>query len=81
MNEYGKEYFQGNKNELLKEILQIVENYNSWLYKKIKINGTLKAIFFKKSLSHEVVKNTKVKKRFHRTVYDFKQSKEKNKLT
>jgi len=29
MNEYGKEYFQGNKNELLKEILQIVENYNS----------------------------------------------------
>ena len=29
----------------------------------------------------EVVKNTKVKKRFHRTVYDFKQSKEKNKLT
>ena len=29
----------------------------------------------------EVVKNTKIKKRFHRTVYDFKQSKEKNKLT
>ncbi len=29
MTEYGKEYFQGNKNELLKEILQIVENYNS----------------------------------------------------
>jgi hypothetical protein len=24
-----KEYFQGNKNELLKEIVQIVENYNT----------------------------------------------------
>jgi hypothetical protein len=29
MNEYGKEYFQGNKNELLNEILQIVLNYNT----------------------------------------------------
>jgi len=29
----------------------------------------------------EVVKNTKVKKRFHRTVYDFKQSKDKKKIT
>ena len=29
MNEYGKEYFQGNKNELLNEILQIVINYNT----------------------------------------------------
>jgi hypothetical protein len=29
MNEYGKEYFQGNKNELIKEIVQIVENYNT----------------------------------------------------
>jgi hypothetical protein len=29
----------------------------------------------------EVVKNNKVKKRFHRTVYDFNQSKEKKKLT
>jgi uncharacterized C2H2 Zn-finger protein len=29
MNEYGKEYFQGNRNELLKEILQIVKNYNT----------------------------------------------------
>jgi hypothetical protein len=29
MSEYGKEYFQGNKNELLKEIVQIVENYNT----------------------------------------------------
>ena len=28
MNEYGKEYFQGNKNELLNEILKIVTNYN-----------------------------------------------------
>jgi hypothetical protein len=28
MSEYGKEYFQGNKNELLNEILQIVTNYN-----------------------------------------------------
>jgi hypothetical protein len=30
---------------------QIVENYNTRKYKKIKINGTLKPIFFKKSLS------------------------------
>ena len=29
MNEYGKEYFQGNKNELLIEMLQIVINYNT----------------------------------------------------
>ena len=29
MSEYGKEYFQGNKNELLNEILQIVTNYNT----------------------------------------------------
>ena len=29
MNEYGKEYFQGNRNELLNEILQIVTNYNT----------------------------------------------------
>jgi hypothetical protein len=28
MNEYGKEYFQGDKNELLNEILQIVKHYN-----------------------------------------------------
>jgi hypothetical protein len=28
MNEYGKEYFQGDKNVLLNEILQIVKNYN-----------------------------------------------------
>jgi hypothetical protein len=27
--EYGKEYFQGNKNELLSEILEIVKNYNN----------------------------------------------------
>jgi phenolic acid decarboxylase len=29
MNEYGKEYFQGDKNELLNEILQIVKQYNN----------------------------------------------------
>jgi hypothetical protein len=29
MSEYGKEYFQGNRNELLKEILEIVKNYNN----------------------------------------------------
>ena len=29
MNEYGKEYFQGDRNELLKEILEIVKNYNN----------------------------------------------------
>ena len=29
MKEYGKEYFQGNKNELLNEMLQIVKNYNT----------------------------------------------------
>jgi hypothetical protein len=27
MSEYGKEYFQGNKKELLNEMLQIVTNY------------------------------------------------------
>lgn len=29
MNEYGKEYFQGDRNELLKEILEIVKHYNN----------------------------------------------------
>jgi len=29
MTEYGKEYFQGNKNELLGEIFQIIKNYNN----------------------------------------------------
>ena len=29
MNEYGKEYFKGNRNELLNEIFQIVKNYNN----------------------------------------------------
>jgi DNA repair exonuclease SbcCD ATPase subunit len=29
MKEYGKEYFQGNKNELLNEMLQIIKNYNT----------------------------------------------------
>jgi len=29
MSEYGKKYFQGNKNELFNEILQIVTNYNT----------------------------------------------------
>jgi hypothetical protein len=29
MTEYGKEYFQGNRNELLNEILQIVKHYNN----------------------------------------------------
>ena len=28
MDEYGKEYFQGDKNELLNEMLQIVKHYN-----------------------------------------------------
>lgn len=28
MTEYGKEYFQGDKNELLNEMLQIVKHYN-----------------------------------------------------
>jgi hypothetical protein len=29
MAEYGKEYFQGNKNELLNEMFQIVKHYNN----------------------------------------------------
>jgi hypothetical protein len=29
MTEYGKEYFQDDKNELLNEILQIVKKYNN----------------------------------------------------
>ena len=28
-SEYGKEYFEGNRNELLNEIVQIVKNYNN----------------------------------------------------
>ena len=35
MNEYGKEYFQGDRNELLKEILQIVKNYNTYNIEKL----------------------------------------------
>jgi len=35
MNEYGKEKFQGDKNELLKEILQIVKNYNTYNIEKL----------------------------------------------
>jgi uncharacterized C2H2 Zn-finger protein len=31
MSEYGKEYFQGNRNELLNEILEIVKNYNIYI--------------------------------------------------
>ena len=29
MSEHGKEYFQGNRNELINEIVQIVKNYNT----------------------------------------------------
>ena len=48
---------------------------------EIKISPYMDNLVKKGIDEDEVVKNTKVKKRFHRTVYDFKQSKEKNKLT
>ena len=48
---------------------------------EIKISPYMDNLVKKGTDEDEVVKNTKVKKRFHRTVYDFKQSKEKNKLT
>ena len=48
---------------------------------EIKISPYMDNLVKKGTDEDELVKNTKVKKRFHRTVYDFKQSKEKNKLT
>jgi hypothetical protein len=29
ISEHGKEYFQGDRNELINEIIQIVKNYNN----------------------------------------------------
>ena len=48
---------------------------------EIKISPYMDNLVKKGIDEDEVVKNTKVKKRFHRTVYDFNQSKEKKKLT
>jgi hypothetical protein len=48
---------------------------------EIKISPYMDNLVKKGTDEDEVVKNTKVKKRFHRTVYDFNQSKEKKKLT
>jgi uncharacterized C2H2 Zn-finger protein len=47
----------------------------------IKISPYMDNLVKKGTDEDEVVKNTKIKKRFHRTVYDFNQSKEKKKLT
>jgi len=48
---------------------------------EIKISPYMDNLVKKGTDEDEVVKNTKVKKRFNRTVYDFNQSKEKKKLT
>jgi uncharacterized C2H2 Zn-finger protein len=48
---------------------------------EIKISPYMDNLVKKGTDEDEVVKNTKVKKRFHRTVYDFNQTKEKKKLT
>jgi len=47
----------------------------------IKITPYMDNLVKKGTDEDEVVKNTKIKKRFHRTVYDFDKSKEKKKLT
>ena len=47
----------------------------------IKISPYMDNLVKKGTDEDEVVKNTKIKKRFHRTVYDFDKSKEKKKLT
>jgi hypothetical protein len=48
---------------------------------EIKISPYMDNLVKKGTDEDEVVKNTKIKKRFHRTVYDFDKSKEKKKLT
>jgi hypothetical protein len=49
--------------------------------KEINISPYMNNLVKKGTDENEVVKNTKVKKRFHRTVYDFNQNKENKKLT
>ncbi len=48
---------------------------------EIKISPYMDSLVKKGTDEDEVVKNTKIKKRFHRTVYDFDKNKEKKKLT
>jgi DNA-directed RNA polymerase subunit RPC12/RpoP len=59
-----------------------IDDVNSLIENEdIKISPYMENLIKKGTEEDEVVKNTKVKKRFHRTVYDFNQSKEKKKLT
>ena len=47
----------------------------------IKISPYMKNLIKKGTEEDNIVKDEKVKKRFHRTVYDFNQNKNKNKAT
>jgi hypothetical protein len=49
--------------------------------KEIKITPYMENLIKKGTEEDKVVKDEKVKKRFHRTVYDFNQNKNKNKAT
>ena len=57
------------------DVNNIIEN------EEIKISPYMDTLVKKGIDEDEVVKNTKIKKRFHRTVYDFDKNKDKNKLT
>jgi hypothetical protein len=59
-----------------------IDDVNSLIENEdIKISPYMDNLVKKGTDEDEVVKNTKIKKRFHRTVYDFDKSKEKKKLT
>jgi hypothetical protein len=58
----------------LDDVNNILEN------EEIKISPYMDSLVKKGTDEDEVVKNTKIKKRFHRTVYDFDKNKEKKKL-
>jgi len=65
-------------------ILRRIDDVNNILEnEEIKISPYMDSLVKKGTDEDEVVKNTKIKKRFHRTVYDFdkNKSKEKKKLT
>jgi len=59
-----------------------IDDVNSLIENEdIKISPYMDNLVKKGTDEDEVVKNTKIKKRFHRTVYDFDKNKEKKKLT
>ena len=63
-------------------ILRRLDDVNNILdNEEIKISPYMDSLVKKGTDEDEVVKNTKIKKRFHRTVYDFDKNKEKKKLT